>query len=222
MQILAAVSYQHGPEAGLLDTVLFPDFQRLLLEPLERRYRPLDPAALSASVGYIVVLGADYTPGDGIPVSAALNDDGLKRIVEAVVLMRRLGIGRLVVSGGAPPRRVPSARGYAELARELGVADGSILVSDRPLDTGAEADAVEKLLGSQSYVLVTSAYHMPRAMWLMTRVGSHPIPAPSGQRVHSDRHVGWRSFVPTGVGLDNSERALHEYLGLVALEMGFE
>jgi len=194
----------------------------LLLEPLESRYHPLDPAALSAPVGYIVVLGADYAPGDEVPVSAALNDDGLKRIVEAVVLMRRFGIGRIVVSGGAPPGHVPSARGYAALARELGVADAAIVISDRSLDTGAEAHAVAKLVGAQNFVLVTSAYHMPRAFQLLTRVGSHPIPAPCGQRVRPNRRFSWRSFVPTGDGLGDSERALHEYLGLASLSMGFE
>jgi len=37
MQILAALTYQHGPETGLLDAVLVPDFKGVLLKPLEQR-----------------------------------------------------------------------------------------------------------------------------------------------------------------------------------------
>src|ERR1700691_5729369 len=40
MQVLAAVAHQHGPETGRLDAVLVPDFQSLLLEPLEQNRQP--------------------------------------------------------------------------------------------------------------------------------------------------------------------------------------
>ena len=194
----------------------------LLLKPLENRYSQLDLSPSLAAVGYIVVLGGDYAPSPDIPVSAALNDDGLKRIVEAVRLMRRVGTKDLVVSGGAPPGYTPSALGYAELARELGIPATSTTVSDHAVNTNAEAQAIHRLLGSQPFILVTSAYHMPRAMWLMQRAETHPIPAPVGQYARTIEHIGWRSFLPTSRGLSNSERALHEYIGLTALAMGFE
>jgi uncharacterized SAM-binding protein YcdF (DUF218 family) len=63
---------------------------------------------------------------------------------------------------------------------------------------------------------------MPRALWLMERRGTHPIPAPTGQRAHGWKYLGWRSFLPRGNSLANSERALHEYLGLAALALGFD
>jgi uncharacterized SAM-binding protein YcdF (DUF218 family) len=194
----------------------------LLLEPLEGRYSALDPSPALAAVGYIIVLGSDYTPRPGIPVSAALNDDGIQRLVAAVSLMRSLGTNSLVVSGGAQPGYTPSALGYAELAHELGIPDISITLSDRSLNTGAEAHAIQRLLGSQPFILVTSAYHMPRAMQLMKRAGAQAIPAPVGQYARTLDHLGWRSFLPTSRGLSNSERALHEYIGLAALAMGFE
>ena len=194
----------------------------LLLAPLERRYPPLIPSASLSAVHYIVVLGHDYLPYDGIPTSAALGDDGVQRLLESVMLMQRLGTQHLLLSGGAPPGEVPSAQGYVKLARALGVPDAAIIVSDRPLDTGAEARAVQGLLGSAPFILVTSAYHMPRALWLMERRGTHPIPAPTGQRAHGWKYLGWRSFLPRGNSLANSERALHEYLGLAALALGFD
>jgi uncharacterized SAM-binding protein YcdF (DUF218 family) len=77
----------------------------------------------------------------------------------------------LVVSGGAPLGSTPSAIGYARLARELGVDDSSIVVLDKAPDTAAEARDIASTLGPTEFVLVTSAYHMPRAMKLMLRAG---------------------------------------------------
>jgi uncharacterized SAM-binding protein YcdF (DUF218 family) len=193
-----------------------------LLRPLESRYPPLAPEQ-APTVGYVVVLGSSYRPHDGIPASAALDEDGLARAVEAVCLVRRLPAARLVVSGGAaPPGSVAVARGYARLARALGVPEQSILLSEQPLDTRSEARELVRLLGSAPFLLVTSAYHMPRAMLLMQRAGAHPIAAPTGQRAFGTTPMSWRDFLPGSRGLGYSERALHEYAGLLAIAVGLQ
>jgi uncharacterized SAM-binding protein YcdF (DUF218 family) len=188
-----------------------------LLAPLESQYPPLHEDAKLQGIDYIVVLGSGYMPRNGIPVTAALDEDGLVRIVEGLRLARRLGAARLVVSGGAAPGFTPAALGYAELARAFGVDNASLVVLDRSLDTGDEARAVESLVGGAPFLLVTSAYHMPRAMRLMQRVGAHPIPAPTGQRVGASVGTGFR---PTSAGMKSTELALHEYLGLAVLAVG--
>src|SRR5437764_11040946 len=109
-----------------------------LLRPLETELPPL-AGHWSPAVGYVVVLGTGYAPHDGVPVTAALDEDGLVRVVEAVRLARALRGSRLVLSGGAQLGRVASAQGYAQLALAMGIAEGSIIVCDRPLDTAAEA-----------------------------------------------------------------------------------
>lgn len=193
---------------------------RALLRPLESRYPPLTAEQLP-TVGYVVVLGSSYRPHDGVPASAALDEDGLIRAVEAISLVRRLPAARLVVSGGAsPPGSVAVARGYERLALALGVPQQSILISEQPLDTRAEAREVVRLLGAAPFVLVTSAYHMPRAMLLMQRAGAHPIAAPTGQRAFGTAATSWRDFLPGSRGLGYSERALHEYAGLVGIAAG--
>lgn len=191
-----------------------------LLAPLEGRYPPLRDDESLPPVSYVVVLGSGYTPHDDVPITAALDPDGLARIVEGVRLARRLPSARLLVSGGAPAGQKPSALGYAELARGLDIADEALVVSSEPLDTSAEARAVAKLLGHAPFVLVTSAYHMPRAMQLMRRVGANPIPAPTAQR--TGLGLRWHDLFPSPEGLSSTERALHEYLGLAALAIGLD
>lgn len=192
-----------------------------LLGPLERQYPPLRDGSLPA-VGNVMVLGSGYEPRGDIPVTAALDRDGLARIVEGVRLARRLGAVRLIVSGGAPPGETASAIGYAELARGLGINDASLVVLDAPLDTRAEAQGIAALIGAAPFVLVTSAYHMPRAVRLMERAGARPIPAPTGQLFREPANNNWRDWLPSSGGLGKTERALHEYLGLAVLAVGFD
>jgi uncharacterized SAM-binding protein YcdF (DUF218 family) len=192
-----------------------------LLAPLERRYLPLQDGSLPA-VGYIVVLGSSYAPRDGIPVTAALDEDGLNRIVEGIRLARRLGAVRLVASGGAPRGETPAALGYARIARDLGIDEASLVIMKDSLDTGAEARSIAALLGAAPFILVTSAYHMPRAMRLMERAGARPIPAPTGHLVNQSVYKGWSRYFPTSSGLRKTDRALHEYLGLAALSAGVD
>ena len=144
------------------------------------------------------------------------------RAVEALRLVRLLPQAQLVVLGGPLSGLPPVAQGYAQLARALGVLDQSLVVSDRPHDTRAESQEVHRLLGNTPFLLVTSAYHMPRAMLLMKRAGAAPIAAPAGQRAFGAAPFGWASLLPGAAGLGDTERALHEYAGLVAVTTGWD
>jgi uncharacterized SAM-binding protein YcdF (DUF218 family) len=185
-----------------------------LLWPLESAYPPLRDDDLPR-VCCIVVLGSGYAPHDGVPATAALDQDGLVRVVEGLRLAKKLGSPTLVVSGGAPPGRGRPADGYARLARDFGIPGSPPVVLNEALNTAQEARAVTQLLGSKPFILVTSAAHMPRAMLLMKRAGAKPIPAPTGQLTGRPR--GRDSWLPSAGGLGRTEQALHEYLGLVAL-----
>jgi uncharacterized SAM-binding protein YcdF (DUF218 family) len=124
----------------------------------------------------------------------------------------------LVVSGGAPPGRAAPADGYAQLARDLGIPQDSIVVLDKALDTAQEARAIAQRLGHSPFLLVTSASHMPRALEQMTRAGAVAIAAPTAEL--TGRPLNWTAWIPSASGLKRTEHALHEYLGLLALKIG--
>jgi uncharacterized SAM-binding protein YcdF (DUF218 family) len=184
-----------------------------LLAPLESRYPPLEDIR-SLAVSDIVVLGSTYQPRYGIPVTAALGDDGLARIAEGVRLMNQIHGARLILSGGASEGQTASAIGYAEFAVDLGVNPDLIVKLDKPLDTAEEAKSVAALFGKSRFILVTSAYHMPRAMQLMQLAGARPIPAPTGQLATRQMDFGVRAWIPSSASLRRTEHAIHEYIGL--------
>ena len=191
----------------------------MLLRPLETRYPAvLDASALQPLPQYVAVLGSGYTPRAGLPVTAALDAAGVVRLAEGVRLLRQLHGAQLIVSGG-PRRHEPAvARGYALAATALGVSADSVILLDTPTDTAAEIRALHIRIGDATVLLVTSAAHMPRAMALSRREGLHAMAAPTGNLAIDSN---W-SPLPSGSSLRKSETALHEYEGLVALEMGID
>jgi uncharacterized SAM-binding protein YcdF (DUF218 family) len=186
-----------------------------LIAPLESRYPPFD-AAQAAGVHDIVVLGSGYDPRDGFPVTSALDADGLARIVEGVRLARAIPNARLLVSGGALPGFARPAKGYAQMAEELGIPPSALVIMDHALNTDQEAREVAALLGHAPFILVTSAYHMPRAMQLMLRAAARPVPAATGHLLRVQRAADRFGVIPGARGLRKTETALHEYWGLAA------
>jgi uncharacterized SAM-binding protein YcdF (DUF218 family) len=130
-----------------------------------------------------------------------LSDSSTQRLLEGVRLARALPAARLIVTGADRNGDIPPvAWGYAQAARELGIAPERIQVLDTPVDTAQEARAVQEALaglperapdterddrpaewpaGGRRLILVTSAAHMPRAMRHFQAVGLDPIPAPT-------------------------------------------
>jgi uncharacterized SAM-binding protein YcdF (DUF218 family) len=191
-----------------------------LLRPLEARDDRV--AAPAAQVRYIAVLGSSYTPRKEVSSVAALDREGLVRVVEGVRLWREHPAMRLIVSGGGSPGVQPAAWGSARLARDLGVDSAALIILDRARDTADEAQAIVSIVGSEPFLLVTSAWHMPRALRLVQRAGGRAIPVPTGQE--SDLPCHWLAgcVLPGARGLTMTELATHEYLGLAALDLHLE
>jgi uncharacterized SAM-binding protein YcdF (DUF218 family) len=194
-----------------------------LLEPLEARYRSIDAAHLPQGIAGIAVLGAGYSPGEGISITGALSADGLSRAAEGVRLAKLYGgTVRLVLSGGVPAGYdfTASARGYEIFAREMGIDPASIVVLDQSLNTSDEARNLSKLFGQSPFLLVTSTYHMRRALLLFEHyTDGHPIPAPTGQHAGPGPSL-FGPLVPRSENLVGTQRALHEYLGILAISLG--
>jgi uncharacterized SAM-binding protein YcdF (DUF218 family) len=186
-----------------------------MIAPLENQYPTFNPTR-AVGVRDIVVLGSGYEPHDEIPVTGALDADGLARIVEGVRLARLYPDARLLVSGGAPPGFARPALGYAQMASELGVSPGALVIMDHALNTAQESRDVVALLGHAPFILVTSAYHMPRAMRLVQDAGGNPVAAPTGQILRVQHVTGRFGLFPGSSGLRKTETALHEYWGLAA------
>ncbi|WP_268907589.1 YdcF family protein [Desulfomarina profundi] len=147
-----------------------------------------------------------------MPLSSQLGDDSLKRLIEAIVIYNQNPGSKLILSG-APPEDDPvsNAEMMARLAEALNVPRSDIAVMPDPTNTMEEARLLKPLLSGKKFVLVTSAFHMTRALKLFTAQGLNPIPAPVDFKILS--RVPF-SLKPSAKALQTSQIAIHEYLGL--------
>jgi uncharacterized SAM-binding protein YcdF (DUF218 family) len=182
-----------------------------LLRPLEHRYPPLATAPSGAAlpaVGYIVVLGGwgDHDPD--VPMTSHIAPDQMVRLIEGVRLHREIPGSKLILSGDQD-----SAEGMAKMGEALGVSENDILTLSEPRDTEEESQQVAPIVGSQRFILVTSASHIPRAMGLFRKRGMQPIAAPTDYL--TPRHqLEPDDLFPDGYKLFKSQIAFYECLGL--------
>lgn len=184
-----------------------------LIEPLERQY-PINNTALSDPC-VVVVLGSGHNDQLAAPATIQLSNVALSRLTEGI-RQRQLGQNcQLVVSGwpGFGNQR-PHADVMAEAAIMLGVPADRIIRLPDAKDTIEEAKGLQQLGISGPIRLVTSATHMPRAMHIYQQHGFQPSAAPTD--FIADHDVWWRLDAHK---LNNSQRAVHEYVGQLWLEL---
>jgi uncharacterized SAM-binding protein YcdF (DUF218 family) len=102
----------------------------------------------------------------------------------------------------------------ARVAMEIGVPENDIILESKSKDTKDQAKIIKSIIGSEPFVLVTSASHMPRSMAMFRKLGMSPIPSPIGHRVRGGQGLSPHSFFPGTGNLRKAELAVHEYLGL--------
>jgi uncharacterized SAM-binding protein YcdF (DUF218 family) len=198
----------------------------MLLRPLEARFDPIPEIALGgnapgqvADCRYVVVLGSGSSLIPGAPSTGRLTDSGLERIVEAVRLLNALPGARLVVSGPAESGRASHATVLSQAAQSLGIAASRITLVETARDTEDEAGAVFRLSGASRVALVTSAWHMPRAARLFRSAGVRFVACPTDFSAREGAKAGWGSLVCDSESLEASTLAVHEWLGLLWLQL---
>jgi uncharacterized SAM-binding protein YcdF (DUF218 family) len=158
----------------------------LLVRPLENQFPPIPelpagvpvPAALAAC-RFVAVLGSGNADADGFSATNELCLEGLSRIVEGVRILRALPEAKLIVSGPGHPGHPTHASILEQAAISLGVAPARIMRIDSAHDTEDEAGAILDIVGKAPVALVTSAWHMPRAMALAGYVGLQAVACPA-------------------------------------------
>jgi len=190
----------------------------LLLRPLEQAYPPLHLAPARPIDAVVVLTGGEgWTPER--PITSALSTSSTDRLIEGIRLWRELeGAAPLLFVGGIGPRGGrPEAPLMAQAAQALGVPADALRWESASRNTFENAVAVRELLGDAPFVLVTSAFHMPRAMLVFQHFGLEPVAAPCG---HAARlvHSAW-DFAPSSQTLWRSAQALREHLALVWYRM---
>lgn len=193
-----------------------------LLRTLEARYPRPAAVDMDRQVG-IVLLGGALSSAEVWEAhrEVGLNDQA-ERMTEAVALMRRHPHLRLLFTGGIASVAGTGAT-EAERARSffeaMGVDPARVVYESAARNTYENAWRSAALPGvdqRQPWLLLTSAFHLPRAMAVFRQAGWNVTPWPVDYRTTA--HDSWFDFsLHDGPG--SWSLALHEWLGLAAYRM---
>ena len=180
-----------------------------LLKALEDETGPYtDPNRLKhTGITYIVVLGGTGIYDDLFPPDSweSVNP----RFLEAVRLWHAVSGAILVMSGGPGS----SANSMEALAVRFGIPKEAIILETSAMDTASEVHSISSLVGKEPFALVTSAFHVPRALRQFRAAGTNPIPCPCDFRTTRPPPMYQLLMPSAGAGLYYSEVALKEYYG---------
>lgn len=186
--------------------------------PLEERFpRP----ALPPRVDGIILLGGAVS----IPRTEAYGDVALNsfagRITETAILARRYPTARVLVSGGDPrltPGAMNEAQATGKLLVSLGIDESRLLLDEQSRNTyenAVDSKALAKPQPGEVWLLVTSAFHMPRSVGCFRAVGWDVLPYPVDYQ--TDGHTQFEFSLLRG--LRAIDIAWHEWVGLAAYRL---
>ena len=143
------------------------------------------------------------------------------RLLTCIQLYNELHLP-IILSGG----QVYQATGCeALIARQIlfdiGVPEQNIFVDKNSLNTTENARYVYELLHKHHFrrpVLITSAFHLPRAVQQFKKVGIDVVPYPADYHTNVSFKFSPRQLVPSSQALNDISLALKEYVGLLAVK----
>ena len=172
-------------------------------------------------VDYVLVLGSGHNSDSSQPISSLLSSSSLKRLVEGIRVYRLNPGSKLLLSGYPGRDKISHAQALKKVSQHFGVPESDMILAGGVKDTREEALHWANLAKAKTLVVVTSASHMPRSMYLFQQVKKDEgltlrlISAPTDYMSHKNTNLLWRDWFPSGHNIYNVERVWHEYLGLL-------
>ncbi len=193
----------------------------LMLAPLENRF---PKPALPERIAGIVVLGGSFDTRVARTRGEPELNDAADRITTTLALARRFPEARVVFSGGAAAmfeEDVTESSVAQRLFGDLGLAPERLLLEDRSRNTVENARFSRELAKPQpgeTWVLVTSAAHMPRSVGCFRTAGFDVLPYPTDYQTPGGDMI-YRPSTATVRNLEKVHFAIREYLGLLAYRL---
>jgi uncharacterized SAM-binding protein YcdF (DUF218 family) len=194
-------------------------FGAMLLTPLEERFSR--PAELPARIDGIVVLGGGLEGAVNLARGGYELNSGGDRYVETAILALRHPEARVVVTGGSGAL-VLDGEGDGETAprllNALGIGQERLILENESRNTYENAVFTKRMVApapGETWLLVTSAFHMPRSIALFEKAGFPVLPWPVDYRTSGREGIGFFRDNPVD-SMQAATMAIREWIGLWA------
>jgi uncharacterized SAM-binding protein YcdF (DUF218 family) len=188
-----------------------------LLKSLEDRFPKLEVEECPSADAIVVLSGILHKSRSR---SGGLEwGEGVDRFEQGILLMKAGKAPLLIFTGGRLPwanQQVTEGQELRGAALARGVPAESILVTEEVGNTADEAKAVRKIAEErklQRIILVTTAWHMPRAEYLFRTRGVPVLPFPVDYNTRYNEPITLLDFLPQAGALGNTEVTLRESYG---------
>jgi uncharacterized SAM-binding protein YcdF (DUF218 family) len=193
-----------------------------MLNPLEERFQR--PATLPEKIDGIVVLGGGFEGAINLVRGGYELNSGGDRFVEAAALARRFPDARILISGGTGTVLL-EGEGDADTAvrflAAFGIPRERLIIENKSRNTAENAEFSKAIANPQpgeNWLLVTSAFHMPRSVGLFRKVGFPVIAWPVDYRTSGVEGIGLFRDNPAD-SLQITTMAIREWIGLAGYRL---
>ncbi|MBP0615427.1 YdcF family protein [Jiella sp. KSK16Y-1] len=190
----------------------------LMMAALEDRFpRPELPKAVAG----IVVLGGAFDTRIARTRGGAEFNEAADRATEALILARRYPAAKVIFSGGDASvlaEDVPETLSAKAFFLGAGLSPDRLVLDDKARDTYENAVYAKELADprpGETWLLITSAFHMARAVGCFRKAGFAVLPYPVDYRTPGGSEV-WRPSTASVRNVEKVHFAIREYLGLLA------
>ena len=194
-----------------------------LVAYLESDYQLSEPSNITSTDAIVVLSGMIRTINskDGLDYEFGEASD---RIFAGINLFKEKKAPKLILTRGKLPWSVgiPEGEYLKEIAITNGISENNILLTENVENTDQEAKAIKKLLSKDKHrvLLVTSAYHMPRAQKVFEAAGINVVPFPVDFQKGLSK-ITFMSFIPSANALSGTSFFVREMIGRVYYDLKY-
>ena len=186
-----------------------------LVAYLESDYQLSKPANIESADAIVVLSGMikriDSKEGLDYEFGGAVD-----RIFAGIDLFKEERAPKLILTRGKLPWSVgiPEGEYLKDIVIKNGISENNILLTENVVNTDQEAKATKKLLSvdSPKVILVTSAFHMPRAQLVFEAAGINVVPFPVDFQKGLSK-ITFMSFMPSANALSETSFFVREMIG---------
>ena len=189
-----------------------------MIVPLENRFPQV--REIPASVVGLITLGGAVNQFMTVARDQTALGSGVERLTEFVAIARRRPELRLIYTGGSGSLMRQDLKETLVARRffsEIGFDPARVVYEDQSRNTHENAVMTHALIrpnANETWVLITSAMHMPRSVGVFRKAGWKVLPYPVDFK--TDGTGEFRYFSGFGAGLGGLSTALKEWIGLIA------
>ena len=202
---------------GLIVLVIcsLPIFSNRLIAYLEHNYQLKNISKVEKADAIVVLSGMVRAIQTNDSLSYEFNES-VDRIFAGIDLFKENKAPSLILTRGKVPWSIgiPEGEYLRDVAIKFGVPRKKILLTENVQNTDQEAKSVKKILtiDAPKVVLVTSAFHMPRAQKVFEEAGIHVVPFPVDFRNASSK-LTFMHFMPSAKSIWETSFFVKEMIG---------